>query len=160
MANSDIEKASHIANYREKSFNTNPVENEHFNKQVDAFRKNPLFTVPVNIKYISPSEVKLEIKQSKTKKSAGYDNISNKILKELNNNLIAGITATFNAALRLGYFPNDWKIATVLPFRKPGKNPKEPANYRSISPTKTRRHPDSREVIYSLHCQNYWKNLD
>lgn len=65
MANSDIEKASLIANYLEKSFNPNPVENEHFNKQVEEFNKKPLFTVPVNIKYISPSEIKLEIKKIK-----------------------------------------------------------------------------------------------
>lgn len=133
VANSDFEKTSLIADYLEKSFNPNPVENDHFNKQVEEFNQKPLYTAPVNIKYISPSEIKQEIKKSKTKKSAGYDFISNKVLKELNNNSIAGITAIFNAALRIGYFPNDWKIATVLPFRKAEKNPKDPANYRPIS---------------------------
>jgi len=35
--------------------------------------------------------------------------------------------------LKLGYFLNEWKIAIVLPFCKPGNNPKNPANYRPIS---------------------------
>jgi potassium voltage-gated channel Eag-related subfamily H protein 8 len=133
MANFDFEKTSLIADYLEKSFNPNPVENDHFNKQVEEFNQKPLYTAPINKKYISPSEIKQEVKKLKTKKSAGYDFISNTFLKELNNSSIAGITAIFNAAFRIGYFPNDWKIAKVLPFRKPGKNPKDPANYRPRS---------------------------
>ncbi|KAK7791576.1 hypothetical protein R5R35_002865 [Gryllus longicercus] len=55
------------------------------------------------------------------------------MLKNLNKNSVAGLTAIFNAILRFNYFPNAWKTAIVLPFRKPGKDPRRPEHYRPIS---------------------------
>lgn len=43
------------------------------------------------------------------------------------------ITIIFNAILRLGYFPSQWKVAQIIMILKPGKNPTETASYRPIS---------------------------
>lgn len=133
IANTDKEKSNLIAKYLENTFTNNPAVHQTFKDDIENFNKRQTNTVLSRIKFISPSEVKYEISKMKTKKAPGYDNVSNKALKELSTNVIAGITAIFNATLRLGYFPEAWKIAIILPFCKPSKNPNNPENYRPIS---------------------------
>ncbi|GBO14617.1 putative RNA-directed DNA polymerase from transposon BS [Araneus ventricosus] len=43
------------------------------------------------------------------------------------------LTEIINAILKFQYFPNQWKTAIVAPILKPGKNPRDPSSYRSIS---------------------------
>lgn len=38
----------------------------------------------------------------------------------------------FKANLDLGHFPEQWKVVTVIPIKKQGKNPKEPNSYRLL----------------------------
>ena len=42
------------------------------------------------------------------------------------------LTYIINASLKLSYFPTTWKQATVLAFRKPGKDKLFPQNYRPV----------------------------
>jgi hypothetical protein len=35
--------------------------------------------------------------------------------------------------LRIGYFPNTWEIAIIIPIYKPGKNKNSPSSYRPIT---------------------------
>ncbi|KAL4142887.1 hypothetical protein QTP88_005280 [Uroleucon formosanum] len=41
--------------------------------------------------------------------------------------------ALFNALLKLSYFPTNWKLATIIMIKKPGKDNTDPNNYRPIS---------------------------
>lgn len=59
--------------------------------------------------------------------------ITGKILKELPEKGIRYITQIFNAVLRTGYFPDQWKVAQVILIPKPGKPPEDPKSYRPIS---------------------------
>ncbi|GBN26591.1 RNA-directed DNA polymerase from mobile element jockey [Araneus ventricosus] len=43
------------------------------------------------------------------------------------------LTQFINEILRLNYFPNEWKIVTIVPIFKPGKSPQDPGSYRPIS---------------------------
>ncbi|GBM68871.1 putative RNA-directed DNA polymerase from transposon BS [Araneus ventricosus] len=43
------------------------------------------------------------------------------------------LTQIINGILKLKYFPNNWKLATIVPIIKPGKNPQDPNSYRPIS---------------------------
>ena len=78
-------------------------------------------------------EVKSVLKQLKSKKSCGIDNISSYILKKLPPPFLILITILFNNCLNIGYFPKSWKIAKILAFPKHGKDVHRPASYRPIS---------------------------
>lgn len=85
------------------------------------------------IKPTSPREIKKLIRQLATRKSPGHDSIPNIVLKHLTPKAHAFLATTLNTCLRLGYFPATWKVAHILLFLKPGKNPHVPSSYRPIS---------------------------
>ena len=68
----------------------------------------------------------------KAKNSAGFDNISSKLLKNCATLLIAPITALINQSLVKGIFPDLLKIAKVIPIYKKGDEHVFD-NYRPIS---------------------------
>lgn len=132
-AYSDLEKAEILADQLERTFRPHPITEHNHNQMVEDFMSKPEYLAPSKIEFISPSEVMKVIKRLKPRKAPGYDKISNKIIKQLNKYTIAAITAIFNGILRLNYFPEAWKVAIILPFRKPGKDPRLAINYRPIS---------------------------
>lgn len=67
------------------------------------------------------------------RKAPGYDLITGQILKHLPRKVIAKIAMIINAAFRLRYVPQLWKIAEVIMIAKPGKPPEKPESYRPIS---------------------------
>lgn len=81
----------------------------------------------------SPKEIKQIINWLANKKSPGHDLITNKILKNLTLKSLAYLASLLNSMLRIGYFPNTWKIAIIIPIHKPGKNKNSPSSYRPIS---------------------------
>lgn len=84
-------------------------------------------------RFISVAEIRHVLKCSKARKAAGFDRINNRCLKFLPNKAVALLSYIFNACVRLSHFPCKWKHAIILAFRKPGKDPKDPRNYRPIS---------------------------
>lgn len=85
------------------------------------------------IKSIKLYEVKDIINSLQSKKAPGHDLITGIILKELPETGIRLINTLFNAILRLGVFPKQWKIAQIVLIPKPGKSPEEVTSYRPIS---------------------------
>ncbi|CAF1072701.1 unnamed protein product [Brachionus calyciflorus] len=83
--------------------------------------------------YISTSELTEAIKKIKNKNSTGFDNISNKFLKNLPFRTLLSIHSIFNASLKLGHIPDEWKKAKVVMTLKKGKPPDDPNSYRPIS---------------------------
>lgn len=132
-ATTDKEKADLLAKSFQKFFTPNPPTNIEFNTYISSEMNLLLQHVPQRTKFISPSEIKSIIKHLKTRKSPGLDNITNKAIKMFGNKTTAALTSIYNSALRLGYFPNEWKIAIILAFNKPHKDPRLPSNYRPIS---------------------------
>ena len=66
------------------------------------------------------------------KKAIGLDEISCKILKLVRPVIVDSLTFIMNLSLSTGVFPNDWKIAKVVPLHK-GGDLKSTNNYRPIS---------------------------
>lgn len=83
--------------------------------------------------FISVKEIRSFIAKLKNRKASGPDGMGNRCIKHLSNKALVQLSYIFNACLRISYFPEQWKLATVLAFRKPGKDPRQPGNYRPIS---------------------------
>ncbi|KAG0141678.1 hypothetical protein CROQUDRAFT_98502 [Cronartium quercuum f. sp. fusiforme G11] len=65
-----------------------------------------------------------------SKKVPGPDKIPNELIKIAGQVIVGTITKLFNACLRLGLFPQPWKVATTAIIRKAGKDDySEPGAY-------------------------------
>lgn len=81
----------------------------------------------------SKNEVNAAIsKHLNDKKTPGYDLVT-RILKELSESGILYLTYLFNAILRTGFFPSQWKVAQIIMILKPNKDPVDIKSYRPIS---------------------------
>ena len=67
-------------------------------------------------------------------KATGPDGIPPKLLKELAHVLAPSLALLYNASLKQGCLPCDWKTASVTPLFKKG-NRSDPTNYRPVSLT-------------------------
>lgn len=129
----DLDKINLLGHHFQNSFLPNPVINTQLYNHIMHYLSLPNYNVPELINFISPSEIHLIIKKLKTRKSTGYDSITNKSLKFLGMKSIAALTNILNSSLRLHYFPQNWKLALIIPICKPQKDPRHPSSYRPIS---------------------------
>ena len=81
---------------------------------------------------VAEEEVKDIINNLNTKKAAGFDGVTNFLLKNLVNEIISPLTYILNKSLLKGVVPDQMKIAKVIPIFKKG-NKEELGNYRPIS---------------------------
>ena len=81
---------------------------------------------------ISTDELFQTIAHLKNKKSSGPDNISTFILKQCSDILTSPLLHIFNSSLSEGEFPNQLKVAKVVPIFKNG-DAMLVSNYRPIS---------------------------
>ncbi|KAL1446859.1 hypothetical protein WDU94_012222 [Cyamophila willieti] len=99
----------------------------------------PLLDIPYQEEeYCIPNttvrEVQKTIKEEiNPKKAPGYDLITGQVLKELPRKACVKITQIINAAFRLQYVPQIWKVAEVIMIQKPGQKPEDLKSYRPIS---------------------------
>ena len=63
------------------------------------------------------------------------DEVHYQMLKHLPNNALSTILHIFNDIWATGVFPESWRLATIIPIPKPGKDHEEPSNYRPIALT-------------------------
>ena len=85
--------------------------------------------------FVSPTdkyEVAKIIRNLKSKNSTGFDNISNKTIKLLKDELAEPLTILFNKSFQSGIVPDSMKLAKVLPVYK-AKEKNLMTNYRPIS---------------------------
>lgn len=133
-ARSEKEKAETFASHLKSVFQPLPSqltlheEQEIKNALLAPYQMTPLpnlFTV---------NEIRQMIKNSlNPKKSPGYDLITGQLFKELPRKGIVMLTIIYNAVIRLGYFPAQWKISEIVLIPKPDKPLNEVTSYRPIS---------------------------
>jgi len=104
-----------------------PVDNEHFSD----YLKNPCPQI-LSFRPLSENDVMIIIEKLCAKSSCGFDNLSNKLLKDLKTELCKPLTLIINQSLRHGIFPEKLKIAKVIPVYKNGDETIT-TNYRPIS---------------------------
>ena len=116
-ARSPIEKANLFANYLSNIFkphssNTAP--------EITKYLHSP-FQMSLPIKPFTSLEDTELIHRLNPRKAPGYDQISNKAIKELPIKRIALISLIFNAILRLEYYPKTWKTSQITLIHKTRK---------------------------------------
>lgn len=132
-AKSDCEKAALFADDLEKRFQPNdihglPAEDE----EIHRFLAQPIEHVGPLVTF-TPADVKRAIGELHPRKAPGYDFITGEMLRELPRKGRVLLTYIFNAVLRTGYFPCQWKVAKIIVLLKPGKAATEASSYRPIS---------------------------
>ena len=103
-------------------------------EQTDNFEKY-LTQTNRSVKYfdeISHDDVHKIIKSLKMKGSSGFDSVSNKLVKQLEDELVPPLTIILNDSLQSGIVPSKLKEAKVLPLFKSGDK-QNFSNYRPIS---------------------------
>ena len=74
------------------------------------------------------------LKNINVNKSCGPDNLHPRLLLELSEIIALPVTILFNATMKEGHLPNDWKMAFITGIFKKGSR-HLPDNYRPISLT-------------------------
>jgi len=132
-----VEKAEAFALHLEQRFkpiilNTNDERND-----IETQLNNHITIQPSNssptFRPITLPEIKNQIKKLENNKSPGLDNIDNRIIKCLPNSALLYLILIFNNAIRLGHFPQQWKMAVVTMIPKPSKPTDQLSSYRPIS---------------------------
>jgi hypothetical protein len=132
-ASSNIHKAHAFAHHLAEVFQPHPSENlPEEEEAITPFLETPYQLEPP-IPSISRTEVHAISSNLHPKKSSGYDLLTGRILQALPSIAIQFLTQLFSAALLLGYFPAQWKVAQIILLLKPGKPPHEITSYRPIS---------------------------
>lgn len=133
-AKSNKEKAEAFAEHLVNVFQPNPADiNLNVENEVNEYLNTP-YQLDLPPKKFTVKEVQEIINNNlNPKKSPGYDLISGKILKKLPRKGILFLTQLFNAVLRTGHFPLQWKVGQIIVIQKPGKPINDVKSYRPIS---------------------------
>ena len=99
----------------------------------------------------SRHEILSLIKNLLNKRSSGYDNISNLLLKSISAHITLPLEITFNKSIEKGVFPSNMKKADVVPLYK-NKDKQECSNYRLISLLIT-----LSKLLEKIECINSWR---
>ncbi|CAL7937375.1 unnamed protein product [Xylocopa violacea] len=141
----DKEKAETLADHFFKAYTLNTLNNtqeqEQIIKEVVTYMEQTKETGKELYKYsTSPKEIINIIRKLPSLKAPGPAEIQNLIIKNLSKKAIVQIMYIINNIIKLKYFPQQWKIAHVIPLQKPGKPGNIAFGYRSISllPTLTK----------------------
>ena len=118
------------------------------------------FKSPNNENYNNPfnlSELVEAIEKSHDT-ATGPDDIHYQMLKHLPKRSLQTLLNIFNNIWETGEYPETWRLATVVPIPKPGKDHAEPTNYRPIALTsclcKTLERMINKRLVWYLESNN------
>ena len=92
----------------------------------------------------------------KRNKAVGPDNLPPNLIKDSTDVIAEHLAYVINLSLRSGLFPNDWKIARVIPLHKSGPSDRLD-NYRPISALLIM--SKVIEKLYIIDSLITWKNI-
>ena len=101
----------------------------------DRIIKRSLHRISVDSEFcpFSPELVRGAIAKAGGSKARGVDGVSYPHLKHLGTKALDALMALYNWSVSGNCIPTRWKVASVIPILKPGKDPTIPSSYRPIS---------------------------
>ena len=132
----------------------------HTNDNYQSYLNEPT-NAQFKFNYVSEKEILKIIDSLKNKSRYGTDEISNKLLKSIKNEICKPLTLIINQSLTTGIFPNAFKTSKVKPIYKKG-DIADLNNYRPISllPTisKVFERVIHTQIVSYLSTNNYYVN--
>ena len=110
----------------------------HFNQTRQQLERRHLDFRSDNQETYNAPITYLELKSAMQKSgntAPGPDGIHYKMLKNLHPTALQNLLFLFNKIWSTHHYPEPWRMATILPLRKPGKPPEDPSSYRPIALT-------------------------
>ena len=117
----------HFTNLYTNEEATSDLTNTIHHPEVEATDKFEILN-----EVITEKEVKENINKLKNKKSPGFDQLSNEMIKCTNVLGTTLLTKVFNLVLKSGHFPDDWNLGLIRLIHK-GNEINDPNNYRGIT---------------------------
>ena len=114
LTNSYDNNCKLLANDINKIFQSFTNEVQPLDKTIIPFKVDKIPSQYI----ISVQQVENEMAKVKLDKSSGPDNIPNWVVRDLAPVLAPAVTAIFNASLRDGFIPPEWKCANITPIPK------------------------------------------
>ena len=121
--NIQYETAPQIANEFAKHFSSVGKRYATFISEPKLHYKDYLRRIPSSNNNIfldttTLMEIDNLIRKLPNKRSSGYDNINNLLLKDLRSELLSPLSIIFNTSLQEGIFPDKMKLANTVPLHK------------------------------------------
>ena len=110
----------------------NPRLNENEQVSPPVIRLEPVISDDSLDKQITFEEVDNAIKNLKSRKAAGLDQIPPEFLKAAGREVITFLVRLFNRVYDSGSFPSEWSNSIIVPIFKKGEKD-DPSNFRGIS---------------------------
>lgn len=131
-ARSNAEKAAAFAQHLANVFQPYPSTEPEAEREIRAYLETPL-QMSLPIQAFTTYEIEKAIQNLPPHKAPGHDLITGEVLKKLPKKAKILITSIFNAVLRIGHYPSQWKVAQIILIPKPGKPTHDVSSYRPIS---------------------------
>ena len=94
--------------------------------------------------------------------TVGPDEIHYEFLKQLPRRSLDYLLAALNEIWESSKFPDSWRVATIIPITKPGKNSLYPSNYQPIALTsclcKTMERMVNKRLVWFIESNNLYTN--
>ena len=90
-------------------------------RQGDTVQDDKPFQKLLEYIEINETKVKKLLQKLKLNKSPGSDEIHNKVLYEIKEEIVTPLTDLFRESLESGVLPKEWKVANITPIFKKGK---------------------------------------
>lgn len=131
----DVDKANLFAEHFNKAYTED--QDINFNQvhydAINNWYQNYFNTIPPHNNNTINEDMYFETLYNSKNTAPGFDNISYKIIKQLNYSIHEYIIKIYNFCMANMYFPKEWKAGVLITIPKPNSDHSKAINYRPIT---------------------------